>query len=344
MKIRIRKFISFIIAIVLFHVHAQCITIDDEYSDRNTGIRLSLNDCRVDRRDTIQDVMVTYLKRDNKEYRVISTERNVFDSLTIGYNYDLTIEIIKSKATSLYGNSCYQFGKNPTTICLNDTVVSEDVLSHEHLYKFVRMGSDSITHGENNPTIGHKGLKIANTRSNFLDDIGVQYLTDIVLKDIPLLSKCDIQVAYDYSLFLKRQIIYNRLRDSYERLYDLYLPRVTEKDCSFYIKGFNKKKPFYRGNGRIVAFSSDWEVRKNRCELTVISCILYMNNINLCFELTDFPGNESYSGVVIMDSEGNLIDYYISKEDVSVPINKELVYKNYKKKLRGRKYYFQLVY
>lgn len=342
MAIIIRKILTLFIVIGLFYTHGRCITIEDEYSDRNAGIRLYLNDCIVDRKDTIQDVMVTYLKRGREEYKVVSTERNMFESLTIGGNYDLTIEIIKSKANPLYGNGCYQFGIN-TTICLDDTVYSTDVRSHEHLYKFVRMGSDSITHNDTDPRIRHRGERILNIDSKYLGDLGVRYLTDIVLKDIPTLSKCDIQVAYDYSLFLQRQVIYNRLRDSYERLYSLNLPRITEKDCPFYMKDFNKKKPFYSGNEQIVAFSGEWEVRKKRCELTVISCILYMGNINLCFELTDFPRNESYSGVVIMDSEGNLINYYISKEDVTIPIDKDIIYRRYQKKMRGGKCYFKLV-
>ena len=48
-----------------------------------------------------------------------------------------------------------------------------------------------------------------------------------------------------------------------------------------------------------------------------------MKNYNLCFELTNFQKNETIFGVVMMDSKGGLIDYYISKEDPMISIKTE---------------------
>lgn len=322
---------------------------NDMFCDRNAGIRSLLIDCVVDRKDTIDDVLVTYLKKENKEYKVVSTGGNGIDSLRIGANYDLIIEILKSTDIPIMGiipqnyqyYQCFKFGKKATSICLSDTLDSTHVVSHNHLYKFVRLGNDTTTNKESDPRIRHKGERILNTSHDCFDVLGVRYLTDVVIKNIPTLSKCDIQVTSDYSLpFDDSPAIYNRMRDSYERLYGLYLPRITKKDCPFYLNGFSEK-PFYETNGRIVAFSYDWEKRKNRGELTVYTCIRYMNNMNLCFKLTDFPQNEIYSGVVIMDLKGNLIDYYISEEDVFIPIESEFYYKVKKSR---RKISFELIH
>ena len=296
--------------------------------DMQKGERIVLPNCSVNKKDTINDVFIVYLKDSIQLYKVISTQEKFMSALEEDSTYDVVLEVIKGSAFDYVSLGDYtmsfvesvdrcSIGKYFTTVSLIDTVDSTHFVRHKYLYRFVRIGK--FNDCENcESKIRHKGIKMQNTSRETISEIGVRYLTDLLLKDNALFSEFEVQIAYDYAMPIEYKTVSNRLRDFYEKIYQITLPEGDSDSVRYYNEYC--KIPFYKSNKRISPFSKDWSVVQNRCELSVGMLVYYMGNLNMCFTITNFKKNEYMVGVVIMDSEGGLIDYYISEEDPMISI------------------------
>lgn len=279
------------------------------------GTRFDLENVRVIEKDELAEnfcVMRLQKKDVSTSYVVISTDSAFYGGIDMDTIYSFVLEYIRSVGNkhnhhkyfgevgttypSLMTNdsldSCFVF-KNDIKICLKQN----DVPFVAKLVPNYIGRSDSIPH------IGNKKYRL---KGKTQEEKALRYFLDVIAKENFKFAGLKFQVVnYGWGICYRIYDYYNKFYnvstvDNYPNRWE-YLNHVMPSCSKIYseskIKGISKLR--YRRNSGVLSITECWE---------------YMGNLNTCIQLYHEPNQKFYFIVVVMDSEGYPIEYFIEED------------------------------
>lgn len=248
----------------------------------------------------------------DKTYVVVSTDSSQFNSLCLDSSYTFVLEQIREKNQHLayYGELSLYLPFRASGLCFPLKEKGEICLDKStdvpFLFKIVPQTHDKSDCNDNRDKHWNYFAK-----GKDFEEKALKYLLDVIAKDNEIFSGLKFQLL-DYYGWRPCYRIY----DYYCRLYgrkendewnhlNLIMPKGVYDFKTRRIKGVSKRNHY--GNKSVLSVGRCWE---------------YMDNFNVCIQMFNIELQKFFYIVVVMDSEGRLIDYCIEEEIIPFDENK----------------------